>query len=72
MACQGSGLLKKKEKKPDEDMKKKLNWLSSLAIQLMEEQGIHGFAYCSQAYSDKLRDMLPLTNSPNTCCYKSI
>ena len=48
---------------PDEDMKKKLNWLSSLAIQLMEEQGIHGFAYCSQAYSDKLRDMLPLTNS---------
>ena len=44
-------------------MKKKLNWLSSLAVQLMEEQGIHGFAYCSQAYSDKLRDMLPLTNS---------
>ena len=53
----------KEGEEPDEDMKKKLNWLSSLAIQLMEEQGMHGFAYCSQAYSDRLRDMLPLTNS---------
>ena len=53
----------KEGEEPDEDMKKKLNWLSSLAIQLMEEQGMHGFAYCSQAYSDRLRDMLPLSNS---------
>lgn len=48
---------------PDEYMMKKLNWVSSFASQIMEEQGIHGFTYCSQAFSDKLSKTLPLTNS---------
>ena len=33
-----------------------------MAAQIMEEQGIHGFVYCSQGYSEHQK-MLPLPNS---------
>lgn len=47
---------------PDEEMKARLNNIASMAAQIMEEQGIHGFVYCSQGYSEHQK-MLPLSNS---------
>jgi hypothetical protein len=39
-----------------------LDSVASMAAQVMEQQGIHGFAYCSQLWSE-LSSALPFTNS---------
>lgn len=38
--------------KPTPEMYKRLNKVSSIAAQLMEERGIHGFVYCAQLIPD--------------------
>jgi hypothetical protein len=40
----------------------RLNSISSMAAQVMEQKGINGFAYCSQTWPE-LSPMLPYTNS---------
>ncbi|MBD1855581.1 MULTISPECIES: hypothetical protein [Leptolyngbya] len=43
-------------------VKDQLNWIAVMAAKLMEQQGIHGFAYCSQIWSE-LSEAFPFTNS---------
>ena len=38
--------------KPTPEMYKRLNKVSSIAAQIMEERGIHGFVYCAQLISE--------------------
>lgn len=46
----------------DDRLINQLNYVASMAAQAMEQQGIHGFAYCSQLWSE-LSESLPFTNS---------
>lgn len=43
-------------------VKDQLNWIAVMAAKLMEQQGINGFAYCSQIWSE-LSEAFPFTNS---------
>lgn len=52
----------KKGESPKQYMIDRLNSISTIAAQMMEAYGIHGFVYCSQAYSE-LGEILPLTNA---------
>ncbi len=47
---------------PCNEMKEQMNQVSSVAAQLMEEKGIHGFVFCSQLWPE-LKEALPYTNS---------
>jgi hypothetical protein len=51
----------KKGDNPDKYMIKRMNKVSSLASQIMEAKGIHGFVFCSQTWSE-LRDTGHLIN----------
>jgi hypothetical protein len=51
-----------KGKNPEDYMVHSLNHVSALAAQIMEKNGIHGFAYCSQAWAE-LAEVYPFTNS---------
>jgi len=51
-----------KGESPTSDLIEKLNSVSSLAAQHMEEAGIHGFTYCSQVWSE-LEHAIPYTKS---------
>lgn len=47
---------------PEDYMIQNMDHVSSLAAQLMEKKGIHGFAYTSQVWSE-LAPVMPFTNS---------
>lgn len=47
---------------PDASMIQKMNTVSAYAAQIMEEKGIHGFVFCSQAFSEN-RTNTPLSNA---------
>lgn len=51
-----------KGENPIPELVEQLNSVSAYAAQKMEESGIHGFAYCSQTWSE-LAEVLPYTNS---------
>lgn len=53
---------KKKGDNPDSEMIRRLNTVSAYAAQIMEANGIHGFVYASQNYSET-RDSGHLINS---------
>lgn len=49
-------------KNPEQHMIDKMNIISAYAAQIMEAKGIHGFVYCSQAWSE-LRPVMHLLNA---------
>ena len=51
-----------KGQNPEHSMVEHLNHVSAIAAQIMEKNGIHGFAYCSQLWAE-LAEALPFTNS---------
>ena len=50
---------------PTQEMKDRMNIVSSYTAQIMEEKGINGFCYSSQVYSEQLDYNGPLTNAIN-------
>lgn len=52
----------KKGENPNQYMVERMNTVSSFAAQILEAKGIHGFVFCSQAWSE-LRDTGHLINS---------
>jgi hypothetical protein len=50
------------ERYSSSEMINRMNCVSTIAAQLMEEQSIHGFVYSSQTWTE-LKDALPYTNS---------